>query len=110
MHLYPRRRAHLRGVCLSLLAFALIALIFVYALTRVGDHSQSEQEALIRDALRRALVTCYAVEGQYPPDVEYLKRHYGLSVDTENYFITYDAFASNIMPDVNVLRKGAGSR
>lgn len=110
MHLYRSRHAHMRGLVISFFAFAALALLFVGALTRMGDQTQQEQEALIQGAVRRALVTCYAVEGQYPKDVDYLIAHYGLVVDTENYFITYDAFASNIMPDVGVLRKGTGNR
>ena len=50
-----------------------------------------------------------ATEG-YPPFVEslisYLKEHYGLTVNEKDYIITYEVFASNQMPDVQVLVRG----
>ena len=61
----------------------------------------------MRSAVRRAAVTCYAVEGAYPTTLEYLKKHYGLVYDEENYFVFYNAFASNILPELIVTEKGA---
>ena len=60
----------------------------------------------MRQAVRDALVTCYAVEGSYPADVEYLKENYGLAYDGERYIVDCDAFASNVMPEVRVRIRG----
>lgn len=56
--------------------------------------------------VRRAAVSCYAVEGAYPESYEYLKEHYGAMVDEENYAVFYEVFASNIMPDITVIQIG----
>lgn len=48
-------------------------------------------------------MACYAAEGVYPPDLEYLKEHYGLQVDENQYTVRYDVFAENLMPDITVL-------
>ena len=61
---------------------------------------------MIRQQIRRAAISCYASEGRYPQEVSYLVEHYGLVYDESRYSILYDAFASNIMPDINVLVKG----
>ena len=58
------------------------------------------------DAVRRAALTCYAVEGVYPQSLEELERGYGLAYNKDAYIVSYDAFASNIMPNIQVLRKG----
>jgi hypothetical protein len=50
-------------------------------------------------------VHCYAAEGIYPPDLEYLQENYGLQVDTDNFVVDYRPFASNLMPDITVLPK-----
>ena len=55
------------------------------------------------DALSRGCVACYAVEGCYPPDLDYLQEHYGIQVDEERYVVYYDIFAPNLMPDITVL-------
>lgn len=53
--------------------------------------------------IRQYAVACYAQEGSYPPDLGYLVDHYGLVLDRERYVYFYDIFASNIMPDIQVV-------
>lgn len=38
-----------------------------------------------------------------PPDLEYLKNHYGIQIDEQRYTVYYNRFAQNLMPDVTVL-------
>ena len=47
------------------------------------------------------------MEGAYPSDVEYLREHYHLAYDESRYLITYEAFASNMIPDIWVTERGA---
>jgi hypothetical protein len=48
-------------------------------------------------------VACYAAEGIYPPDLQYLKERYGIQVDEYRYTVYYNRFAQNLMPEVTVL-------
>ena len=57
----------------------------------------------MEETLRRGCTACYAAEGAYPPDLDYLKDHYGLQIDEERYVVRYTAFAENLMPDITVL-------
>lgn len=108
MHLYENRsRFGSRGIFVSLLLFVLIALIFIMTLNRMETRTADQQTQLLEDALRRAAVTCYAIEGRYPPSVGYIVDNYSVVVDEEKYIVSYDAFASNIMPSIAVLIKGA---
>lgn len=52
---------------------------------------------------KKHLLNTGAAEGAYPPDVDYLKEHYGLQIDERRYTIRYMAFAENLMPDITVL-------
>ena len=36
---------------------------------------------------------------------EYLKDHYGVRIDEEKFAVDYRIFASNVMPDITVLRR-----
>ncbi len=76
--------------------------------SRVGSKHESEETELVRKAVKDAALTCYAVEGAYPDDVEYLREHYSLAYDESRYFITYEAFASNRIPDIWVTERGKG--
>lgn len=69
---------------------------------------RAESRTAIRDAVLRAAVECYAVEGAYPGSLEYLEDHYGLTVNHEDFIVTYEVFASNLPPDVQVLVRGEG--
>ena len=53
-------------------------------------------------AVQRSALQCYAVEGAYPPDLQYLEDNYGLQVNKKDFYVTYEAFASNLPPTVRV--------
>ena len=85
-----------------------IALILTAALIyglfgRSGKDISEEGAEAIRDAVIRSARQCYVVEGIYPPNLEYLESNYGLHINTKDYYVNYDAFSSNIPPDVIVL-------
>ena len=83
-----------------------VVLLFTSALSNLQDGRSSESRQQLEDAVRRGAVACYAVEGIYPPNVEYLEEHYGIQIDWERYTVIYEAFASNLMPDITVLENG----
>lgn len=83
-----------------------VLLIFLTGLSNLREGRSSEGRRQLEDAVRRAAVACYAAEGVYPPDLAYLEAHYGIQVDRERYTVVYEAFASNLMPDVTVLENG----
>ena len=59
----------------------------------------------LEEAVRRSAVACYAIEGRYPPDLDYMKTHYGLQIDEDRYVVFYQVIAENLMPDITVLEK-----
>ena len=84
---------------------AVIALVLVLAVLmtgKIGSMHGEEEARMVQDAIREATLTCYAVEGAYPESLDYLTEHYGLQVNTKDYYITYEAFAENLPPDVLV--------
>ncbi|MBP3410596.1 MAG: hypothetical protein J6J78_01035 [Clostridia bacterium] len=102
-----RRRGIVRALAVTLVVFAILLSGAILLLDYIGNASDEAQIAMVRDAVRSAVTTCYAVEGAYPRDISYLEENYGLAYDHERFFITYDAFASNIFPDILVNLKGA---
>ena len=88
----------------------LIALVLGLCVALVGYMDRSNQSAeseIVRKAVREAAITCYAVEGAYPDDVEYLQEYYHLSYNTDRYLVTIESFASNHLPDIYVTERGA---
>ena len=70
--------------------------------TRMGNKSGAAQTEFVTEAVHNAALTCYAVEGAYPTDLEYLRAHYGLAYDQSRYLVRYDSFGSNLMPAISV--------
>ncbi|MDR1962003.1 MAG: hypothetical protein LBQ16_06945 [Gracilibacteraceae bacterium] len=89
---------------MSLVFFAGIVLICWQGLGNMDRSTAEEKLEAARKAVVQAAVHCYALEGEYPPNVRYLHDHYGLRLDRD-YVYHYEAFASNIMPDITVLPK-----
>lgn len=89
-----------------LCALALVAVLGTAALPRVRRAMRENGCQAVRRAIERSAVTCYSVEGAYPESLAYLQEHYGLTVNTEDYIIIYDVYASNQPPEVQVLVRG----
>ncbi|MGE4352469.1 MAG: hypothetical protein AB7D36_00090 [Oscillospiraceae bacterium] len=88
----------------SLLAVLIIlpTLLFL-AIDALGGRTSQEALEMTREGLDRAAVQCYALEGFYPPSLSYLTENYGVTVDTDRYFVDYQYVGSNLMPDITVL-------
>lgn len=90
-----------------LLTLAAVLLFFGYAGIRetVPEELSEETAASIKHAVQQSALQCYAVEGVYPPDIEYLRENYGLRINTDAYVVAYEAYAENQMPNVKVVKK-----
>lgn len=91
------------GYLSSVLILAVCLYLFLVGMGKMVSRTDAEQLDVLTQAIQRASVQCYAIEGRYPPSVEYLEEHYGLSIDREKYNVFYDGWASNIMPDITVI-------
>ena len=84
----------------------IVLIVYMYiAVDNAQRKSDEESYNILSDAIMRSAVQCYAIEGFYPPDIEYLENNYGLLVDHNKYFVSYSVFASNIIPEVQVFLK-----
>ncbi|MBQ6335382.1 MAG: hypothetical protein IJI46_09965 [Erysipelotrichaceae bacterium] len=94
---------------LKILAVLVIAaaLFFGYrSFRKRADRDLSDESiAAIKQAIERAALQCYVVEGAYPVNLDYLKQYYGLTINENTYYVVYDAYAENQLPDIRVVRK-----
>ena len=98
-----KRRPRLLWLAILL---ALAILVLLIAGGEPGRDLSEESAAAIQEAVQRTARQCYVVEGVYPPSLSYLEENYGLQVNTEDFYVTYEAFASNLPPTVHVTGKG----
>ena len=89
----------------SFLLFALTLFIIITGFKSIGRSVVRESERATEEAIRRAAVSCYALEGSYPENYNYLEDNYNLSINEKLYEVQYRVFASNIMPEITVIRR-----
>jgi len=95
-------------VPLLLIAVLIIITVFtVLTMDKVVSKNSDTQPSRIKEAIEMACIQCYAIEGSYPPDLEYLRDNYGIVLDHDRYYYYYEIFASNVMPVVEVYEKGS---
>ncbi len=90
---------------ISPVIFIALFLFFLQGIQSVGETTKAKQLESLETALRRSISQCYAVEGAYPPSVDYLVDHYGLTYDSSTFLVDYDYYGGNLLPEVTVLRK-----
>ena len=93
------------GRWLSLMVLFLLILVLIGGMENFGETSSEESIQLVEEAVRRAAVQCYAIEGSYPPDLAYLALHYGLVLNKEAYFYHYEVLGANLMPQISVYER-----
>lgn len=94
--------APLKGLLLPAV-FILALVLFTTALNSLESGRAEEDQRQLEETIRRSCAACYAAEGVYPPNLEYLEERYGVQVDESRYVVFYSAFAENLLPDVSVL-------
>lgn len=90
---------------LTVILIILFLFYFYNSVESIQLSSEAERFEILSNAIKHSAVQCYAIEGFYPPNIEYLEQNYGLVVDHDKYVVSYSIFASNIMPTVDVYFK-----
>lgn len=85
-------------------AVLIAAAVIIYQAARVSARDIQEESAVaLKAAIERNALQCYVVEGTYPSSLDYLEENYGLQINRKDFFVTYEAFAPNLPPYVQVL-------
>lgn len=94
-----RRRKVRIAVAVAIVAVALAA----WAIFGAVQQNAREQGAVaLRNSILDAAKQCCAIEGSYPSSLEHLEQDYGITINHDDYVVSYEAFADNILPTVVV--------
>ncbi len=104
--LYKKHERINIALWLSIGIFVLLLLFFLQSIASIEKTTSKRQLESLQNAINRSITQCYAVEGMYPPDLEYLTNHYGITFDQDVFLVDYNFFGSNLFPEVTILRKG----
>jgi len=92
-----------KGILFTLVILAVVVLFFFSALNGAAGKADSSSAGALETAIKRAAVQCYAIEGFYPPGVDYLEEHYGVIIDKSRFIVEYNCTIPNNLPIIKVL-------
>jgi len=95
----------LDSVNFSVLFFVAVIAVFIIGITSIASKNERDERQILESALNKDIVHCYAVEGYYPPSLQYIEDHYGLTYDEDRFLVDYEPIGNNIMPNVNIVEK-----
>jgi len=72
-----------------------------------GEINADKECENVRVIIDKALVQCYALEGSYPSDIQYLTS-YGVILDPYKYFYNYTWLGSNTKPGLDIKINNTG--
>lgn len=82
---------------------AIALCLFFVSTDNMEENTQTQQIQHLEQVVKQDILQCYAIEGTYPPDLNYLETHYGLTYDKKKFYIDYISIGSNIFPDVTII-------
>ena len=88
------------------LLFLGILLLFVFGFQSAASFNKRNEQQQITETIQKLTLKCYSIEGRYPTSIAYLKEHYGLLIDEEEYRVNYHYEGANIAPHIDVYKKG----
>jgi len=88
---------------LIIVLFLLVVLVMIgQSLNNLKQESRTASLNTMQQAVEQAVMQCYALEGAYPPDLDYLQAHYGLLLDHDRLVYLYEVVGSNVYPIVAI--------
>lgn len=79
--------------------------LWCVAVPASGEDMSEESAKAVKEAVDRCALQCYVVEGAYPASLEYLEENYGLQINEQMFYVSYEIFATNVPPTVKVIRR-----
>ena len=98
---------NIKGIAFTLIILAAVIALFITAVNGAAEKADASATATLERAVRRAAVQCYAIEGFYPVDLDYLVENYGVIIDETRFSVYYQADTPNYIPVIIVRRFGA---
>lgn len=95
----------MRNLFLSIVLFLAVFFAFFSGIGQISAHTTEEEMATLETAIHKSIAHCYATEGFYPESLDYLKEEYGITYDSDKFFVDYQVWGENVLPDVTIILK-----
>lgn len=93
------------SVNFSVVFFVVVIVVFLVGISILSNSSVRDEKDILNTAINKDIIHCYAIEGFYPPNLDYIEEHYGLTYDHDKYIVDYESVGNNIMPNVMIIER-----
>lgn len=100
-----KKSSRILTLFLPLAGFAVIIVLILAGIRSLEQTTASRELESLEAAIRKSSVQCYALEGAYPESLSYLEEHYGITYDSSRFVVSYQPYASNMMPVIRVMQR-----
>ena len=90
---------------ISLMITIIFFIVLIFQIQNIAVLTKKQQQINLEKALSRDIIECYALEGYYPPNLNYIEEHYGLSYNKSEFFIDYQIEGENIKPTFTIIER-----
>jgi len=95
--------ASLASILLPVIIVAAIVWVVMFALNQAEESSRAESLRMLEEAVFRAAIHSYAVNGHFPESLEHLTERYDIFIDSSRFVVHYDVAGINLFPNIVVL-------
>ena len=92
----------IKNIVMIVIIFITIGVIYVL-IVNLGSKAEKDKTEELKKSIMTASIECYAIEGMYPPSIEYLEDNYSIQINRDKYNVFYNGFASNMLPDITIV-------
>jgi len=100
-----KKQLHIKPLYTCTVLFILFVALFMFGIRQMEKGNMNRQEESLRSAMERDIMHCYALEGFYPPSLEYIESHYGLTYDSSEFLVDYQPVGNNIYPNYTIINR-----
>ncbi|MFV0362075.1 MAG: hypothetical protein ACK5LL_03175 [Suipraeoptans sp.] len=95
----------IKNTIISVLIFVVVIGGFWFVIDSLSAKTNEQEIETLETAINHSITQCYAIEGSYPQDMQYLRDNYGITYNEERYIVHYEVLGSNLMPSVTIIAK-----
>lgn len=93
------------SVWFSIVMFIVLIGILLVGLYFISEKNTKQEKKLLEQTIQKAIIQAYIYDGSYPESLEVLKKDFKLEYNESRFFVDYQVFGANIIPDVTVIEK-----
>lgn len=108
MYLYKKSKKNYKGFIIRIIILVVIIISFVMLIIYIEKDAKKNELFLIENAIEKAIINCYAVDGEYPTSIDYLIENYGIVIDEERFDVYLEKIDVGIFPKVTIIENQEG--